>query len=112
MTSAIVSALTPYLLEILGSLLLALIGWAAARFSAWSGIQIEARHREALHSALMTGAQIAIGRGLPQVKAAELAVAYAQQSVPEAMARLRPSGDVLTNLARAKLFEIAGPGAS
>lgn len=109
MLDAILAALLPHLLEILGVLLTMLIAWASARFSAWTKIQIEARHREALHSALMTGARIALSRGLSGEKAAALAIGYAETSVPDAMAKLAKGKETaLDNLARAKLAEMGG----
>lgn len=106
MTQTILNALAPHLLEILGGLLTLLIGWAAARFSAWSGIQIEARHREALHTALMSGARLALSKGLTGQTAIDVAVGYAQRSVPDAVARLRPAEMVLETLARTKIHEV------
>ena len=43
---------------------------------------------------------------LPTAEAVTLATGYAESSVPDAIARLRPSESVLTNLARAKLAEV------
>ncbi|MFN3647853.1 MAG: hypothetical protein ACK4S2_15325 [Gemmobacter sp.] len=112
MTAVILDLLLPHLLELASGLLALAIGWAAMRFNAWTGIQIEARHREALHAALMTGARAAVSRGLPVQQAVDLAVGHAQASVPAAMKRLKPSEPVLRNLARAKVAEAtqAAPG--
>ncbi len=103
--AALLQAILPHALEIIGAVLTVLIGWAAARVQAWTGIQIEARHREALQSALLTGARMAIQRGLSGHVAAEAAVGYAQSSVPDAIRALKPAPEVITNLARAKLVE-------
>lgn len=104
--TALLQALLPHFLEILGATLTVLIGWAADTARRRWGIEIEARHREALHSALMTGARMAIQRGLTGAKAAELAVGYAQSSVPGAIRALQPAPEVLSNLARAKVGEV------
>ncbi|OJY26212.1 MAG: hypothetical protein BGP11_13120 [Rhodobacterales bacterium 65-51] len=106
--TALVQALLPHALEILGAVLTVLIGWAADAARRNWGIQIEAKHREALQSALLTGSRMAIQRGLSGHVAAEAAVGYAQSSVPDAIRALRPAPEVITNLARAKLVEAAG----
>jgi hypothetical protein len=102
----ILNFLLPHMLELLALILTGVIGWAAAAARAKWGIDIEARHREALHSALMTGARMALQRGLSGPEAVTLATGYAESSVPDAIARLRPSESVLTNLARAKIAEV------
>lgn len=82
--------------------------WAATRFTAWTGIQIEAKHREALHSALMTGVRMALskfGPGAQQIVIKE-AVAYAYTSVPGALKKLNPPDQVLGDIAQAKLEEV------
>ncbi len=66
-------ALTPSLLDLAGVVLTALIGFATVRFQRWTGIQIEARHREALHSAIMTAARLAVARKLTPDAATEFA---------------------------------------
>jgi len=108
MATLLLSALLPHLLELIGALLAGAIGWAALRFHTWTGIQIEAVDREALHSALMTGARAALSRGLNVQQAAEAAVGYAQSSVPGALAKLKPTDAVLQNLARAKVAQAQG----
>lgn len=69
------------------------------------GIEIEARHREALHSALMSGIRAALGRGLTGSAAVDAAITYATSSVPDALAKLDPDAKVITDLAAAKLRE-------
>lgn len=107
-TAAIV---TQVILPIVATIATAVIGWAAAQARARWGIEIEARQREALHSALMTGAQLALARLGPQASQAALtaaAVEYAQGSVPGAISGLRPAAGVLSDLALAKIAAIAG----
>jgi hypothetical protein len=112
MTTILLNLLLPHALELIGVALTLLIGFVAAKVSAWTGVQIEARHREALHSALMTGIRTAVARGLPMQQAVDLAIGYARDSVPDALARLKPSDVTLHNLARAKLQEAtAAPAA-
>lgn len=50
----------PYIVEAISGLVLGAIVWALRLLQRWTGIQIEARHREALHSAAMTGVSMAL----------------------------------------------------
>lgn len=83
---------------------------AAAGFAArkW-GIDIGTRHKDMLHSALMTGARAALSRRLEGMAAVDFVEGYARESVPGAIAALRPSPAVLQTLARAKLAEAHDP---
>lgn len=105
-TAAII---TQVILPIVATIVTALIGWAAAQARARWGIEIEARQREALHSALMTGAQLALARLGPQATQSALtaaAVEYAERSVPGAMAGLKPTASTLHDLALAKIVPL------
>jgi hypothetical protein len=87
-------------LPLLGVVLTALVGIACKKFEQWTGIQIEAKHREALQSALENGARLALNRlavdSLPTLTPDQVAqqytpilqktaVDYVQQSVPDAV---------------------------
>ncbi|MEN5083699.1 hypothetical protein ABE438_14545 [Bosea sp. TWI1241] len=70
------------------------IGMISARVYAWTGVNIEARHREALHSAIMTGVNAglakvgdAIGGKAIDVRstAAAQAINYVLGAVPDAV---------------------------
>lgn len=52
----------PYLVELLGLLIAVGVGFAARQVQKFTGITIEARHRETLQSALTNGANLAIGK--------------------------------------------------
>lgn len=95
----------PALLDLLGIILAALLAWAAAAAKRKFGIDVEARHREALHSALMTGARLALARQLTGAAAVELIVTHARESVSDAIGHLQPTGDFLERMAEAKLQE-------
>ncbi|ACM03687.1 hypothetical protein D516_1690 [Rhodobacter sp. AKP1] len=84
--------------------LTALIGLATVRFQRSTGIQIEARHREALHSAIMTAARVAAALGLTREVATEFVSSYVRASVPDALKRLSPSAETLDALVRATLL--------
>jgi hypothetical protein len=72
------------------------------------GIEIEARHREALHSALMSGIRAALERGDDRHSAITSAIEHATSSVPDAIMALDPGPDVLSSIAKAKLREVVG----
>lgn len=107
--TALYSALLPTILTAIGAVLSYVLARAAAVAQARWGIEIEATHREALHSALMTGIQAALTRGMTGPAAVQAALDYVAHSVPDALAALDPSHDVLTSLATAKLAAASGP---
>ena len=86
---------------LLGTILTVIIGAAAKAFRAYTGIQIEAKHRQALHEAMMSGVEAAIthgaGEGMRTIK--QLAIAHAYRSVPDAMRALVPGDTVLDTIA-------------
>ncbi len=86
---------------ILGLLLLRLTTVARERW----GIEIEARHREALQSALMSGASAALSRRLSWDETMKAVLDYVRRSVPDALAALAPKPGVLEDLAAARLRE-------
>ncbi len=51
----------------------------------------------------MTGISAALARGLKGTAAVDAATVYARQSVPDAIAALRPDAVLMRNLATAKL---------
>lgn len=52
----------PYLVSGLGALVTAIIAYGAAAFQKWTGVKIDQGHRDALHSAAMTGVTMALSR--------------------------------------------------
>lgn len=106
MLNDILAALAPYLPALLDWLIAAVVGWLALRFTRWTGIQIEARHREALQSALRNGALLALSRHLTGSPAADLVRGYVESSSPGALKYFAPSAGLLDGLIRAKLAEI------
>ena len=103
--STILQELQPVLISGLSVFLTLIIGLAANKAKVKFGLDIEARHREALHSALMSGAEAAFERGAGAGRDALIdeAIGYAQQSVPDAIGGLNPAKTVLRDLAGAKL---------
>jgi hypothetical protein len=108
---ALLAALAPHLLELIAALLTAIIGWLAAQAKARWGLEIEARHREALHSALMTGVKHALSEGVQgRTAITRAAVGYVRVSVPDALAALKPGPGQLTDMAEATLEGWRGSG--
>ena len=109
MFTEIWEALAPSFIEALGALITLLFGWLSVTLHRKWGIEIEARHREALHSALMTGARAAVDGNLNGVKARSMVMDYVRQSVPDALRYLTASDSVLMRLAEAKLRQVGKP---
>lgn len=95
------------ILGILAPILTALIGWVAAAISRKAGLEIDAKHREALQSALLNGARLAMSKQLTRQAAVDLVLSYVKDSVPGALEHFTPSTKVLTDLAEAKLEQAA-----
>ena len=60
--SAVFEIVRPYLVEIASVFVAAVVGWLATTIKAKLGIDIEARHREALQAALTNAAGLVINR--------------------------------------------------
>lgn len=99
----IITEATPFLMEIVSIIVLALIGWASAWAKRKFGIDIEAKHRTALHSALMSGALLAVHRQMTGDAAVRIILDFARKSVPDAIDYFKPSAAVLSDLAESKL---------
>jgi hypothetical protein len=115
MFDTIMTLLAPHLADIVGVIVTALLTVIAAQVKARTGSELDARAREALHSALTTGAMLALARygrasGIHQDAMIKEAVSYAKASVPDAIARLAPMGSVLADLATAKIEAAAHAG--
>lgn len=101
----------PVVVELLLTVVLALIAWLMRRLPERWRLDIEARHRDALHRALDTGVGLMIDtmQKHPAIAAPDLAVStvlsYVERSVPDAIKRLGPTRAQLEDMARAKLQE-------
>ena len=56
MLDTLMGLLAPHFPELIGALITALVGFIAAQIKARTGSELDARARDALHSALTTGA--------------------------------------------------------
>lgn len=108
--------LRPLLTELVSVLVAALVGFLTVKLNKWLGLNIEARHREALHSALKNGALA----GLSKVQAmtadkkidvrSEIvaqALIYASQAAPDAIKHFGITPQRLREMIEAKLPEVA-----
>lgn len=104
----IYTQLQPALIDIVGVLIGAAILYVSNMIRQKTGLEIEARHREALHSALMSGVQAGLRAGPTAARDVliERAVAYAQASVPDAIRKLGPRDFILRQLAESKVNEV------
>lgn len=93
----LVGVVRPIGIEMIGLVVAASLTWAAKRFRDWTGIEIEARHREALQSALTNAAVLAAARG------STVAVGYVLASVPDAVRHFRLDEGKLLDLLAPKL---------
>ena len=100
---------------IIGMVLTFILNRVAGAFAASTGIQIEAKHREALHQAIMTSVESGMKYGpdfaFDTLKAH--VVGYLQESVPDALTALTPGDGVLDRLieryAREALAKLGEP---
>lgn len=97
------TAVVPILIAAFGTVLTIVLDRATKVARERWGIEIEATHRAALHSALMSGIRAALLRGLSGADAVEAAIIHASGSVPDAIKALKPDAGVLTRIAEAKL---------
>lgn len=110
---AFFDTVNPLLFNLLSAGIAVGVGYAIKRFTDWTGISIEAKHREALQSALENAARLAIGhleskligkpidRGNPALLAA---TKYVRQSVPDAVGFFKLTDDKLADLISPKLI--------
>ena len=106
---SIQSIIQPILVELLLTLILAVLAWFLRLLPERFRVDIEAKHRAALHSAIDTGVGLLIDtmQKHPTIAAPDLAIGtvldYVERSVPDAIRRLGPSRAQLEDMARAKL---------
>lgn len=103
------SIVQPIIVELLLTLILAVLAWFLRLLPERFRVDIEAKHRAALHSAIDTGVGLLIDtmQKHPTIAAPDMAIGtvldYVERSVPDAIRRLGPSRAQLEDMARAKL---------
>lgn len=106
---SIQSIIQPILVELLLTLILAVLAWFLRLLPERFRVDIEAKHRAALHSAIDTGVGLLIDtmQKHPTIAAPDMAIGtvinYVERSVPDAIRKLGPSRTQLEDMARAKL---------
>lgn len=113
--------LEPYVRELVGVIVAALLGWVAMTVKAKFGIDIEARHREAIETFLVNQAGALIAKAGDPLKAltfdarSQTIAALANEAlarIPDAVAYFGLSPDNLAERIKAKVGLIAGAQAS
>jgi hypothetical protein len=102
------ATVTPALLSFLSVAVPAILSYIAYIVQSWVAKAREAKDREALHSAIKSGTNAAekqLGDAGTTSEKIAYALDYARESVPDAMRNLKPSQEVLVNLAQAKIEE-------
>lgn len=99
----------PIISDYLGYVILGIVGFFLRHLPAKWRLEVEQKHRDALHKALETGVNLAFDtlQMHPAVathdKAVSVVIDYVRESVPEALKRFSPSQQQLEDMARAKL---------
>lgn len=114
MTDPLFPQITSSLVDLGVLIVSALIGRLLVVLRQRYGLEIEARHREVLHRAILTGLTAAQGLEvdgvrLPDPLAVREAVDYARRSTPDAIKALNARPDVLVAIAEAKLKGAPAP---
>ncbi len=123
--SAVFEIVRPFVVEAVGILILAIVGWLATTVKAKLNIDIEAKHREALQAALTNAAGLVINRAGGMAGALALpsrnpmileGVKYVIDSAPDALKHfgITPDavGAVLTEKLEAKIGVMVSTGAA
>lgn len=84
MKQLLLEAVSPVLMELATLIIITILGALFEVIRRYTGVSIEARHREALQSALQNGARLLIG-GLTRAHAID----YVMGSVPDALKALK-----------------------
>lgn len=106
----LLSLLAPFITEALVALLVLIGARVGQVVRKYLGVQAEKIMRDALHQAIETGLkQGRLDAGLKHV-AAEKAIEYARTSVPEAIAGLGATQNVLLNIAQSKFEDLRKRG--
>lgn len=119
--SAVFEIVRPYLVEVAGLVIAGVVGWLATAVRAKLGIDIEARHREALQAALTNAAGLVINRAGGSIGALHLptsntmiaeGVDYVVKAAPDALKHFgitpEAARSILAEKLEAKIGLIAG----
>jgi hypothetical protein len=107
-----VVALMPYVVAAVGAIISICVALITKYVHDKFGIDIEAKHRDALHSALLTGTTAALSHLGDRVGAIPIdvrkevvrdAVLYAEQSVPDALKHFNITPEILAEMIQSKI---------
>jgi hypothetical protein len=113
------SSLLEYLVPVIGVLITALVAWAATLFQRLTGVNIDAKHRAALQSALETGVNYGLAKAGDKAKNLTVdvrsaivadAITWVEKSVPDAVKHFGITPETVAEMAAAKL-QVADPNA-
>jgi hypothetical protein len=116
-------SIRPVIVDLIGIVVLGVLGWISKIIHDRFGIEIEAKHREALQTAAVNGINMALGRFDPKIENLSIdvknkliadAMSYMIKAVPDAITyfKLDQKTDVLRDLLKAKLtVALPGPNA-
>lgn len=110
-----IAEVLPYLLALFSAIITAAIAWATKKLTDWTGINIEAKHREALQSALLNGARATLARHTPHNVVLDMksvpikeGVEFVLNSVPDAVRYFGLSPDDIEKHLTPKLVALTG----
>lgn len=106
MLQEILEAVAPHLIELFMALVSLATGYALVLIKRYTGIQIEEKHRLALHSAIRTGVLAMASNGLQGQALVDAVKDYVRASVPDALAYFVPGDGVLSTLIKSKIKDI------
>lgn len=112
--NTVLAQLQPVIIEAVSVIVGAAILWLANMVRQKTGLEIEARHRAAMHSAIMSGVRAALKDGVPAGRDVliDRVVAYVRESVPDALRRLGPKEFVLRQLVEGYINDALGKARS
>lgn len=118
LTLLIADTIAPLAITILSGIASAAIAYLTAKLKSKWGVEIEAKHREALHSAIVSGVNLAVAKGarladgatLPKTGnfVVDMALPYVVKSVPDAIARFDLTEAKITEMILSKIPQVAG----
>ncbi len=110
-----IAEVMPYVVMLASAIVAFALAWITRKVHQWTGINIEAKHREAFQSALTNGARAAIARITPdgisvdvRHPVAKHGVDFVLRSVPDAVRYFGLTPDDIERHLRPKLLDLAG----
>lgn len=105
---SIFNAFLPHAPEILNSIVIPFIIWAAVQVARKAGVEIQEKHKRTLQSALATGANLALQHKMTGAAAIGVILDHVlNKGAPDAVANFKLDKDELARMAEAKLHEVA-----